>query len=241
MNYVALATDYDGTIAFDGRVDEPTLAALREAKAAGLQLIMVTGRQLPDLLATFPETPLFDCVVAENGALLYDPGTEATELLTTAPPQALIDALAVHAVPIAIGHCIVATVEPYDQQVFDAIRNLGLEWHVIFNKGSVMALPADVTKATGLTHALQRRGIAPEQVVGVGDAENDQAFLRMCGLSVAVNNALPIVKEQAHVVTKGDRGAGVTELIAGLLSGELAPEPPKGGPHVHGGPQLRAG
>jgi len=67
--------------------------------------------------------------------------------------------------------------------------------------------------------ALDEIGLAANQVVGVGDAENDQAFLRMCGLSVAVANALPSVKAAADVVTKGARGAGVIELIERLLSG----------------------
>ncbi|HZR22452.1 MAG TPA: HAD hydrolase family protein, partial [Vicinamibacterales bacterium] len=52
-----------------------------------------------------------------------------------------------------------------------------------------------------------------------GDAENDQAFLRSCGLSVAVANALPSVKELANVTTTGARGAGVTEMINRLLEG----------------------
>ena len=72
-----------------------------------------------------------------------------------------------------------------------------------------MALPSDMTKATGLAPALAALEVVPERTVGVGDAENDQAFLRMCGLAVAVDNALPAVKEMADVVTAGARGAGV--------------------------------
>jgi hypothetical protein len=48
----------------------------------------------------------------------------------------------------------VATVEPHEHAVVAAIRELSLEWHIIFNKGSVMTLPVDVTKATGLAAAL---------------------------------------------------------------------------------------
>jgi hydroxymethylpyrimidine pyrophosphatase-like HAD family hydrolase len=92
---------------------------------------------------------------------------------------------------------------------------------VIFNKGSVMALPADVTKATGLVPALDALGISRERTIGVGDAENDQAFLRACGVAVAVANALPSVKEMAHVVTRGARGAGVAELVDRVIAGEL--------------------
>jgi hydroxymethylpyrimidine pyrophosphatase-like HAD family hydrolase len=55
----------------------------------------------------------------------------------------------------------------------------------------------------------------------VGDAENDLVFLRCCGLAVAVANALPTVKDVAHVVTAGARGAGVAELIDRWLAGEL--------------------
>jgi hydroxymethylpyrimidine pyrophosphatase-like HAD family hydrolase len=115
--------------------------------------------------------------------------------------------------------------------VLAAIRDLELEWHVIFNKGSVMALPADVTKATGLVPALAALGISPDRTVGVGDAENDQAFLRTCGLAVAVANALPSVKEMAHVVTAGARGAGVIELVNQLLDGSLDHRARGSGPH----------
>jgi hydroxymethylpyrimidine pyrophosphatase-like HAD family hydrolase len=217
----AVATDYDGTLAHDGTVDESTLAALHAARAAGLRLIMVTGRELNDLFNTFSGVDLFDRVVAENGALLYDPATKVIETISTPPPRALVEALERLEIPLSVGHSIVATVEPYEHQVLTAIRELGLEWHVIFNKGAVMALPSDVTKATGLAPALAALGITAADTVGVGDAENDQAFLRMCGLAVAVDNALPSVKEIAHVVTAGARGAGVAELIRRLLDGEF--------------------
>ena len=118
--------------------------------------------------------------------------------------------------------------EPHEHQVLAAIHELGLEWHVIFNKGSVMALPSEVTKATGLAPALAALGISSERTVGVGDAENDHAFLRMCGMAVAVANALPAVKEMAHLVTAGARGVGVVELIERLLSGEFDDAPPQG-------------
>jgi hydroxymethylpyrimidine pyrophosphatase-like HAD family hydrolase len=221
MRYLALATDYDGTLAFDGRVDEPTVEALRRAKAAGLRLVMVTGRELTDLFNTFEYSDLFERIVAENGAVLYNPAAQSVESISSAPPPALVETLERQSVPLSVGHTIVATVEPYEHQVLAAIRDLSLEWHVIFNKGSVMALPSDVTKATGLAPALAALQVPLDRTVGVGDAENDQAFLRMCGLAVAVDNALPAVKAIADVVTAEARGAGVRELIDGLLAGKF--------------------
>jgi hydroxymethylpyrimidine pyrophosphatase-like HAD family hydrolase len=221
MKYKAIATDYDGTLAWDGRVDEPTVDALLRAKAAGLRVIMVTGRELPDLFNTFQHTDMFDLIVAENGAVLFNPSTKTIRTLGAAAPPNLLAALADRNVPVSVGHSIIATVEPHHHAVLAAIHDLGLEWHVIFNKGSVMVLPADVTKATGLAAALADLQIAPADTVGVGDAENDQAFLRTCGVAVAVANALSSVKDAADLVTAGARGAGVTEMIGRLLAGEL--------------------
>jgi hydroxymethylpyrimidine pyrophosphatase-like HAD family hydrolase len=221
VRYKVLAIDFDGTLAHDGRVDESTVNGLRQARAGAVQLVMVTGRELSDLFNTFDHSDLFDLIVAENGAVLYDPASQRIETLSAPPPPALVEILERQSVPLSVGHSIVATVEPYEQQVLAAIRDLGLEWHVIFNKGAVMALPADVTKATGLEPALAVLGATPEETIGIGDAENDQAFLRFCGLAVAVDNALPAVKEIAHVVTSEACGAGVSELIDRLLSGEL--------------------
>jgi hydroxymethylpyrimidine pyrophosphatase-like HAD family hydrolase len=223
MPIEALATDYDGTLAHDGVVETATVEALTRAREAGIKLVMVTGRELSDLFNTFDHSALFDAIVAENGAVLYHPQTEAVELLATAPPPAFVERLTNARIPLSVGHSIVATVEPHEHEVLAAIRDLEMEWHVIFNKGSVMALPANVTKATGLVPALASVGVSAEQTAGVGDAENDQAFLRACGLAVAVANALPSVKELAHVVTAGARGAGVVELIDALLRGDLVP------------------
>jgi HAD superfamily hydrolase (TIGR01484 family) len=73
MRYFALACDYDGTLAHHGRVDAATVSALERLRASGRKLVMVTGRDLEDLLHVFPEVHLFDRIVAENGWLLYDP------------------------------------------------------------------------------------------------------------------------------------------------------------------------
>ena len=92
------------------------------------------------------------------------------------------------------------------RQCWKSSANFGLELQIIFNKGAVMVLPPGVNKATGLAAALERMKLSPLNVVGIGDAENDHAFLRACGCAVAVANALPMVKEDATIVTE-DRGA----------------------------------
>ena len=222
MKYKLLATDYDGTLAFDGVVDDDTAHALKRARESGLRLVLVTGRELSDLFNTFSRVDLFDLVVAENGAVLHVPSDGSIEVLAAGAPPDFVAALQRSGIPLSVGHSIVATVTPHERVVLDAIRDFGLPWHVIFNKEAVMALPENVTKASGLAVALRRLNVTAEETVGIGDAENDHAFLRMCGFSVAVDNALPSVKETAHFVTAGARGAGVRELLTRLLDNATA-------------------
>jgi HAD superfamily hydrolase (TIGR01484 family) len=222
MRYLAVATDYDGTLASHGAVDPETVEALKRLMATGRQLILVTGRQIEDLERIFPEVAMFDRVVAENGPVLYRPASREIRLLAEPPPAAFIDALRQRGVePLSVGHVVVATVQPNETMVIEVIRELGLELHVILNKGSVMALPASVDKATGLAAALQELFLSPQNIVGIGDAENDQTFLARCGRRVAVANALDAVKEQADYVTEGRASAGVREVIELLLSDDL--------------------
>jgi HAD superfamily hydrolase (TIGR01484 family) len=219
---MALATDYDDTLASHGVVSAATIEALKLARKSGRKLILVTGRELPDLTHVFPQLELFDLVVAENGALLFDPVTRKEELLAKAPPALLLQRLrALDVRPLAIGRAIVATRQPNETAVLAAIRDLGLELQIIFNKGAVMVLPSNVNKATGLKAALHRLSLSPRNVVGIGDAENDHAFLLACGCAVAVSNALPSLKAEADFVTRGAEGSGVVELIARLVDTDL--------------------
>ncbi|WP_312166790.1 HAD family hydrolase [Phenylobacterium sp.] len=219
MRLIAFATDYDGTLAHHGRVDEDTIAALERLKASGRKLLMVTGRELPDLKQAFDRLDLFDLVVAENGSLLYFPASQEERLVAAPPPAELIAALRErHVEPLSIGRGIVATWEPNEAAVLDAIRETGLEWQIIFNKGAVMVLPPGVNKATGLAAALEALRLSPLNVVAIGDAENDHAFLTACGCSVAVANALDAVKATAALVTSADHGAGVAQAIDALLA-----------------------
>ena len=212
--FKALATDYDGTIAHDGIVDAETLTALKRLKHAGRKLVLVTGRELPDLERVCPELDIFERVVAENGALLYTPATKDQRPLGPPPPEAFVARLrALDVQPLSVGSVIVATWEPNETVVLDTIRDLGLDLQIIFNKGAVMVLPNGINKASGLAAALEDLGLSPHNVVAVGDAENDLAFMRTCGCAVAVGNALPAVKDAADLVTEAVRGAGVAEMI----------------------------
>jgi HAD superfamily hydrolase (TIGR01484 family) len=222
LRYRALACDYDGTLAESGRVDPRTVEALERARQSGRRLLLVTGRRLADLFLVFPQTGLFDAIVVENGAVLHLPQGPETRLLAPPPAPELLATLRARGVePLVAGHAIVASWEPWQHVVLEVIRQLGMELQVVFNKGAVMVLPTGINKATGLRAGLAELGLSPRNVVGVGDAENDHAFLAACECGVAVANALPTVRERADWVTSGAAGAGVAELIDDLLATDL--------------------
>jgi hydroxymethylpyrimidine pyrophosphatase-like HAD family hydrolase len=178
--------------------------------------VLNTGRQIDDLRRVFPHAGVIDRVVAENGAIVVDPARDHIETCGTPPPEAFITLRAVS--PLAIGRVIVATEQPHERVVRETIGELGLPLQVILNKDAVMVLPGGVDKASGLATALAQLRVSSHETVAVGDAENDAAFLRMCGYSVAVANAWPALKETANWVTPSPSGQGVVELIDRLIS-----------------------
>ncbi|HSY20568.1 MAG TPA: HAD-IIB family hydrolase [Polyangiaceae bacterium] len=228
MRYFALATDYDGTLAEEGVVHSETVAALERFVGSGRRLVMVTGRRLDDMQRVFSRLDLFVRVVAENGAVVYAPETRETRVLEPGPNPAFVDALRARGVPVDVGHVVVATWEPHQQAVLDAIKTLGLELHVEFNKGAVMVLPAGVTKWTGLSAALADLKLSAHNVVAVGDAENDHSFLAACEVAVSVANALPAVRERSDWITPSPRGRGVAELIDRMVADDLKALTPRG-------------
>lgn len=222
MYFQALATDYDGTLAKDSHVAPTVLQACRALRESGRKLILVTGRELPQLQSVFPAFDLCDEIVAENGALLYTPASDREEILSPALPNEFLDEMRRRDVtPCSLGRVIFATWRPQETVVLEVIQQLGLDCQIIFNKRAVMVLPSGVNKATGLDSALRALEVSPQRVVGVGDAENDHAFLDACGVAAAVENALPSLKSRCDVVTRGDHGRGVVELIERLLQDDL--------------------
>jgi hydroxymethylpyrimidine pyrophosphatase-like HAD family hydrolase len=199
-------------------------------RAAGWRVLLVTGRQLDDLLSVFPGVAVCDLVIAENGGLLFTPATGAQRALTEPPAPAFLEELRCRGVEFWEGRTVVATTTVHEAAVREAIGVLGLDLELAFNKGAVMVLPRGVDKRSGLLAALLEIGLSPARVVAVGDGENDLRFMELCGCAVAVANALPALRASADLVTSASNGAGVIELVDQLLR----PTPGKRLPRARG-------
>lgn len=222
MNIHVFATDYDGTIAEGNRVSETTARALARVRETGRKLVLVTGRMLPDLQSVCPDVDrMFDAVVAENGALVYFPERREVRTLGDPPEPALVAALERRGVPFDLGRAILATQAAFAEPALAAIQETGVERTLVFNKGALMLLPGGVTKGTGLTAALAALELSPHNMAGIGDAENDHAFLAICECAVAVADAVPALRERADYVTRGMAAHGTVEFIEEHLLDDL--------------------
>ena len=75
-----------------------------------------------------------------------------------------------------------------------------------------------VDKGTGLLNLCRELGIAPEECIAVGDADNDLPMLRTAGLGIAMGNAAEHIKTAADLVVSDlDRG-GCAQAVLRLLS-----------------------
>lgn len=221
MRYLALATDYDETIAVEGRLAPEAISALERLRASGRKAVLVTGRTVDDLVAACPRLDLFQCVVAENGAVLYWPAARETNVLCEPLPAAFVEALRDRRIPHSVGRVIVGSSHPHECAILEIIRELGRELHIVFNGDAVMVLPPGVNKGTGLEQALRRMGLSFHEAVAVGNASNDHSFLARSECAVAVANAVSAVKARAAFVTAGGAGAGVVELVDELVRDDL--------------------
>jgi len=223
MRYQVLATDYDGTLANQGRVTDNVLEKLKQLQASGRKAVLVTGREMKDLIEVFPAYKIFDYIIAENGALIHETATGKDQLLGPAPDPSFVRALQEKGVhPVSVGQVIIATWEPFEQVVLDTIKTAGIERQVIFNKGAVMILPTGINKATGLQALLHSLHFSLHNTVAIGDAENDGAMLQAAECAVVVSNALPALKAMADWVTTSAHGEGVIELIDQLIRDDLS-------------------
>lgn len=211
----AIATDYDETIAEIGFVPQKNLRAMERFRASGRMLILNTGRGLEDLLTVFPELGRFDRIVLENGAVLCDPSTRVESLIAPPLPESFIADLRRRGVsPLPKRRVILDTWAIHAPQIRAAIEHAGLHLNLVFNKNSVMVLPAGIDKGSGLREALAGTGTDLANVAGIGDAENDHGLLDACGLKIAVPNAIPAI------LKKADRVLTFEELVNAVLYNE---------------------
>ncbi len=91
---------------------------------------------------------------------------------------------------------------------------------VRYDDRSIDVMPGGCGKRSGVERLSQMLGIKMEDIMAIGDNENDLEMLSAVGLGVAVQNATETLKRVADYVCHQDAAAGVAEAVGKAFSGQ---------------------
>jgi hydroxymethylpyrimidine pyrophosphatase-like HAD family hydrolase len=217
MHISVIATDFDGTISQGDQLAPEVIHVLHRWRERGQFTVLASGRPFEFLHALQQREPVFDLIVAENGAVLYNPRNDEMSLPFGEVPGDLIDMLVKLGVPLWRGVAIAGTTMPYDDAIWVASRELGLAVHVETNRNEVMLLPPGASKGAGLSNVLKGEGLSARNVLAFGDAENDHSLFEAVEVRVAVANASDSLKAMADHVTPEAGPLGVASFVERYL------------------------
>ena len=227
MKLSVIALDYDGTIARDDRLDTPMREAIADARRRGVAVMLVTGRRLDDLRRVAGKLQFVDSVVAENGALVHFPDGGLTTTLAPPIPPAFITRLQREGITFQAGQCLIEADASAAPRMLDVIRELELPIVLVFNRSRVMALAQGVSKATGLSAALETLRKSSRNAVAVGDADNDHELLRFAEVGAAVEWGSPSLRAAADIVIGGTGPVAVADFIRRVAATGRLPAIPR--------------
>ena len=225
MKLSVLALDYDGTVARDDRLDPAVREAITEARRRGIKVMLVTGRTVNALRRVAGELNFVDGVVAENGAIVHFPDGGLTAPLAPPLPPAFAAGLRERGIPFTAGECLVDADASAAPRMLEVIRELELPIALVFNRSRVMALTQGISKATGLSAALEMLRASPRNAVAVGDAENDHELLRLAEVGAAVEWGSSSLRAAADIVISGSDPSAVGDFIRSLAASGRLPAP----------------
>jgi hydroxymethylpyrimidine pyrophosphatase-like HAD family hydrolase len=235
MRLAALALDYDGTIAQRDRIDSSVRDAIAAARAAGVVVLLVTGRILSELRRVAGDLHFVDGIVAENGAVIHFPANDFTTVGAPPVPAGFHAELLRRGIPAQAGQCLVDLAAEDAPQALEVIRSLELPIVLVFNRGRVMAMPQGISKATGLQMMLTTLRLSARNTVAIGDAENDHVLLRLAEVGYAVEWGAAALRAAAHHVVRGGGPAAIAPVLRARSESRRQPVLPRARRRLHVG------
>jgi Cof subfamily protein (haloacid dehalogenase superfamily) len=102
----------------------------------------------------------------------------------------------------------ILSIRPYIEAELGAISEITRA-----TPGMLEVLPPGASKGDGVSRLLKSMNVPPEAVLAVGDGENDVEMFRLCGMSVAMANAVKSARAAAKYLTSSNDDAGVAAAI----------------------------
>lgn len=229
MKIEAIAVDIDGTITDDKRkICISAIESLREAEKNGIPTIIVTGNVVNYAYAAEVLIGCSGGLVAENGGMIFKEGynNNAVEILVNSEyiekadahlKEKLGDDYTKHAshdnnyrateivfYKTIKREVIEEALKDYEHADELELYDSGFALHITDKR---------VNKGTSLRRLCEKNGINMENVMAIGDSENDEDFLKEAGVKIAVGNADDSLKEMSTYTCTNNFGDGVKEAI----------------------------
>ena len=229
MKIEAIAVDIDGTITDDKRkICISAIESLRAAEKAGIPTIIVTGNVVNYAYATEVLIGCSGGLVAENGGMIFKEGynNNAVEILVN---REYIEKADVH-LKEKLGkdyskHAShdnnyrareIGFYKTIQREIIeDALKDYEfIDELEIYDSGFALHVTDKrVNKGSSLKRLCEKNGINMDNVMAIGDSENDEDFLKEVGVRIAVGNADESLKEISTYVCEKNFGDGVAEAI----------------------------
>lgn len=259
-----VAIDLDGTLLNSKKeISTRNKEALAKAKAAGVKIVLCTGRPLAAIEIYLEALNLRDngdYSITFNGGLVQKNDTgEIIEkaLMPLADVHELYELTSELNVPLDIlsdglvlqlptteeytslysqlnklltfeprdlaqltsdqiyNKAVIAVEQTYlDEQIKKIPASFYDRYEIIKTRSNLLEfMPKGITKAYGISLLARDLDIKQEEIMTIGDEENDLPMIEYAGLGVAMENAVPKVKEIADVITDTNDHDGVAQAV----------------------------
>lgn len=221
MNSKTFAVDIDGTITENGggRIHLDALAALRQVKNRGHNVIFVTGRSSIEgfLLSVFGGTTKI--AVGENGGCIT---TDANEHILLGDIKQCQDAFEI--IQNKINNVVEKPVFPrMTEVVLERTFDLDLAKKLVIKENLDVMLSdsqyayhinsSGIDKGAGFEEIMKRLSIKSDDVIAIGDSATDIPLFKVAKTSIALGNSSDEVKSHSTFSVKGHAGDGVIEAL----------------------------
>ncbi|WP_329880948.1 HAD hydrolase family protein [Veillonella parvula] len=93
---------------------------------------------------------------------------------------------------------------------------------LLSSEGNLEFVLPHTTKGTAVEALAKHWGLSPDEVMTLGDSENDLSMLRFAGAGVAMGNSKPNIKEAARYETTDNNHQGVAKAIYSAVAYNIA-------------------
>jgi hypothetical protein len=229
MTIEAIAVDIDGTITDEKRqICISAIEALRKAEAKGIPTIIVTGNVVNYAYATEVLIGCSGGIVCENGGVVFKEGENNNAVETMVEKDFVtsaenhlkeklgekFDIHASHDNMYRLTETVFYKTIPRSE-LEEALKDFeSIDEIEIYDSGFALHVTDKrVNKGTSLRYLCERSGINMDNVMAIGDSQNDEDFLKETGYKIAVANAEDKLKEISTYTCERMYGDGVAEAI----------------------------